>query len=67
MPIVMATTTPTSPGWQLITAALIGFAIIVLLITRFKLHPFLSLTIGALTAPHPHHTRGGEASSAVHP
>ena len=28
--------------------ALIGFAIIVLLITRFKLHPFLSLTIGAL-------------------
>ena len=49
MPIAMATTTPTSPGWQLITAALIGFAVIVLLITRFKLHPFLSLTIGALT------------------
>lgn len=51
MPIAMATlatTTPTSPGWQLITAALIGFAVIVLLITRFKLHPFLSLTIGAL-------------------
>ena len=46
--VTLATTTPTSPGWQLITAALIGFAIIVLLITRFKLHPFLSLTIGAL-------------------
>jgi GntP family gluconate:H+ symporter len=32
----------------LIAAALIGIAVIVLLITRFKVHPFLSLTIGSL-------------------
>jgi GntP family gluconate:H+ symporter len=33
---------------QLIVAALVGIAVIVLLITRFKLHPFLSLTIGSI-------------------
>jgi GntP family gluconate:H+ symporter len=33
---------------QLITAALIGIAVIVLLITVVKLHPFLALTIGSL-------------------
>lgn len=41
-------TTPTAPGGQLILAALVGIAVIVLLITRFKLHPFLALTIGSL-------------------
>lgn len=36
------------PAWQLIVAALVGIAVLVVLITKFKLHPFLSLTIGAL-------------------
>jgi GntP family gluconate:H+ symporter len=40
--------TPASGTGQLIIAALIGIAVIVVLITRFKVHPFLSLTIGAL-------------------
>ena len=39
---------PASGTGQLIIAALIGIAVIVLLITRFKVHPFLALTIGAL-------------------
>lgn len=33
---------------QLIIAALIGIAVLVLLITKFKMHPFLALTIGSL-------------------
>lgn len=33
---------------QLIVAALIGIAVIVLLITQLKLHPFLSLTVGSI-------------------
>lgn len=37
----------TSPG-RLIPAALIGIALIVVLITYFKLSPFLSLTLGSL-------------------
>ncbi|WP_314853560.1 gluconate:H+ symporter [uncultured Microbacterium sp.] len=40
--------TPAAPAGQLITAAVIGIAVIVVLITWVKLHPFLSLTIGAL-------------------
>ncbi|MCW2876830.1 MAG: gluconate transporter [Sphaerisporangium sp.] len=36
-----------TPG-RLLPAALIGIALIVLLITRFRLHPFLSLTLGSL-------------------
>ncbi|MEO6083573.1 MAG: gluconate:H+ symporter [Umezawaea sp.] len=36
-----------SSGW-LVSAALIGIALIVVLITFFKVHPFLSLTLGAL-------------------
>jgi len=39
----------TAPAGRLIPAALIGIALIVLLITRFRLNPFLALTIGALT------------------
>ena len=39
---------PAAGTGQLIAAALIGIAVIVLLITRFKVHPFLSLTIGSL-------------------
>ena len=34
---------------QLVLAALVGIAVIVLLITWLKLHPFLSLTIGSIT------------------
>ena len=34
---------------QLIVAALVGIAVIVLLITQLKLHPFLSLTVGSIT------------------
>jgi GntP family gluconate:H+ symporter len=40
---------PVAPGWQLILAALLGIGLIVVLITVFKVHPFLSLTLGALT------------------
>ncbi|MGK2350443.1 gluconate:H+ symporter [Cutibacterium sp. V947] len=45
MPVILETTAGTG---QLIAAAIIGFAVIIALITKFKLHPFLSLTIGAL-------------------
>lgn len=40
---------PDIPAARLIPAALLGIAVIVLLITRFKLHPFLGLTLGSLT------------------
>ena len=42
--------TPTAPEGQLIVAALAGIAVIVVLITWLKLHPFLSLLIGSLVA-----------------
>ena len=45
MPVILETAASTG---QLIMATLIGFATIVALITKFKLHPFLSLTIGSL-------------------
>ncbi|HTY26788.1 MAG TPA: gluconate:H+ symporter [Mycobacterium sp.] len=41
--------TPVASGWQLILAFLAGIAVIVVLITVVKLHPFLSLIFGALT------------------
>jgi GntP family gluconate:H+ symporter len=50
--IVAAGTKPPEPvasGWQLILAALAGIALIVVLITIAKLHPFLALIFGALT------------------
>ena len=40
---------PVAAGWQLILAALAGIALIVVLITVAKLHPFLALIFGALT------------------
>lgn len=40
---------PVAAGWQLITAALAGIALIVLLITILKVHPFLALILGGLT------------------
>jgi GntP family gluconate:H+ symporter len=40
---------PDIPAARLIPAALIGIAVIVFLITKFKLHPFLGLTLGSLT------------------
>lgn len=40
---------PVAPGWQLILAALAGIAVIVVLITIVKLHPFLSLIFGSVT------------------
>ncbi|MEV4381590.1 gluconate:H+ symporter [Streptosporangium sp. NPDC049644] len=45
--ITLAEPAATSPG-RLVPAALIGIALIVLLITYFKLHPFLSLALGSL-------------------
>lgn len=41
---------PTAPEGQLIIAALAGIAVIVLLITWLKLHPFLALLLGSLVA-----------------
>jgi gluconate:H+ symporter, GntP family len=47
--LATAATAMTSAGsTQLIFAALLGIALIVLLITQLKFHPFLSLTIGSL-------------------
>ncbi|WP_329082982.1 GntP family permease [Streptosporangium sp. NBC_01469] len=48
-PLLTALAAPaaTSPG-RLVPAALVGIALIVVLITYFKLHPFLSLTLGSL-------------------
>lgn len=40
---------PVAAGWQLVLAALAGIALIVVLITMAKLHPFLALIFGALT------------------
>ncbi|MBD0323765.1 MAG: gluconate transporter, partial [Aldersonia sp.] len=40
---------PVAAGWQLVVAALAGIALIVVLITVAKLHPFLALIFGALT------------------
>jgi GntP family gluconate:H+ symporter len=40
---------PVADGWQLITAALVGIALIVVLITAAKIHPFLALILGGLT------------------
>jgi GntP family gluconate:H+ symporter len=40
---------PVAAGWQLILAALVGIALIVVLITVAKLHPFLALIFGAIT------------------
>jgi GntP family gluconate:H+ symporter len=39
---------PVAPGWQLVLAALVGIALIVVLITVTKLHPFLALIFGSL-------------------
>ncbi|MDL9978806.1 GntP family permease [Microbacterium sp. ASV49] len=41
--------TTTAPEWQLILAAVLGIAVIVVLITAVKLHPFLALILGSLT------------------
>lgn len=46
-PTVLAAAEPVAGSAHLIIAALIGIAVIVLLITQLKLHPFLSLTIGS--------------------
>lgn len=40
---------PDIPAGRLVAAALLGIGVLVLLIVRFKLHPFLSLTLGSLT------------------
>lgn len=40
---------PVAGGVQLVLAALAGIALIVVLITIVKLHPFLALIFGALT------------------
>src|ERR1700759_477550 len=40
---------PVAAGWQLVLAALAGIAVIVVLITIAKLHPFLALIFGAVT------------------
>lgn len=40
---------PDIPASRLVPAALLGIAVIVVLITKFKLHPFLGLTLGSLT------------------
>ena len=48
-PALVAAAAPAGSDAQLVTAALVGIALIVLLITKVKLHPFLSLTIGAIT------------------
>jgi gluconate:H+ symporter, GntP family len=39
---------PASGDTQLVTAAILGFAVVILLIAAAKLHPFLALVFGAL-------------------
>lgn len=48
--VLFAQSAPAAPadGAQLVVAALVGIAVIVLLITRFRTHPFLALAIGSL-------------------
>ncbi|GAB3886222.1 GntP family permease [Terrabacter terrigena] len=46
---VAADTAPSIPAGRLVPAALLGIAVLVALIVRFKLHPFLALTLGSLT------------------
>ena len=46
--IAQAAAAPPASGARLIVAALVGIALLVVLITRFKVHPFLALTIGSL-------------------
>ena len=48
-PLVLAAAEPATaaPAGQLITAALIGIALIVVLITWGKVHPFLALMLGS--------------------
>ena len=50
---------PVADGWQLILAALLGIALIVVLITVVKVHPFLALIAGAFTV--------GALGGAEHP
>jgi GntP family gluconate:H+ symporter len=40
---------PVAPGWQLVTAALVAIALIVVLITVVRLNPFLALILGGVT------------------
>ena len=40
---------PVAAGWQLVLAAVVGIALIVLLVTVAKVHPFLALIFGSLT------------------
>ena len=46
---ITADAAPAIPAGRLVPAALLGIAVLVLLIVRFKLHPFLALTLGSLT------------------
>jgi GntP family gluconate:H+ symporter len=46
---VSADAAPVIPAGRLVPAALLGIAVLVVLIVRFKLHPFLALTLGSLT------------------
>ncbi|HYI54404.1 MAG TPA: hypothetical protein VEX57_10590 [Microlunatus sp.] len=41
---------PVAPGGQLVAAALLGTGLVVILITWAKVHPFLAMILGALTA-----------------
>jgi GntP family gluconate:H+ symporter len=45
---LLALAEPAAPSGLLLPAALVGIALIVVLITQFKVHPFLSLTLGSL-------------------
>ncbi len=47
--VVAADAAPAIPAGRLVPAALLGIAVLVLLIVRFRLHPFLALTLGSLT------------------
>ena len=46
--LAQAATAPPASGARLVVAALVGIALLVVLITRYKMHPFLALTIGSL-------------------
>jgi gluconate:H+ symporter, GntP family len=48
MTTLLAQAATAASGGRLVLAALVGIAVIVVLITRFSVHPFLGLTVGSL-------------------
>ena len=64
--LAQAAAAPPVSAARLITAALVGIALIVVLITRFKVHPFLALTIGSLVVAGNRRATGRRSHHGLH-